>query len=346
MNKLFVVVVLGVVVVVTAVAVWQTQARAADWQAYIARPQRVMGTAAALAVVLPPGQDDLADRALQSGEQRLRQLESRMSRYLAASALSQLNSAPAGQTIQLPRDLMQVLREARRMFERTDGAFDVTAVPMFRLWHETSKQGQLPDPQQLARARARSRWSHVQLFGDHVIKSSSAVRFDLGGIAKGYAIDRAVEAMRRLAPRGGMVDVGGDVRVWGAAADGRAWTVAIRDPFNDQLMPMKLHVRDRAVCTSGNYARFFEVDGRTYSHILDPRSGEPADLAPSVTVVADDAMTADAWATSLSVLGLEGLGKLPQGVEAMMIIGLRSDYQMHTTPGFKALLQPPNPPAE
>lgn len=348
-SKILVFAVLGVVVVVTVVAVWQTRADAADWQAYLARPRRVMGTAATLAVVLPPGRDDLARRALEAGEQRLRAFESRMSSYLAASALSKLNSASAGQSVALPTEVIRVLREARRMYEQTDGAFDVTAVPMFKAWHDAAKQGHLPDRQNIERARARSRWSQVQLFSDHVIKSSATVSFDLGGIAKGYAIDRAVEAMRRLAPRGGMVDVGGDVRVWGSSAENQAWTVGIRDPFSDQLMPMKLHVNDRAVCTSGNYARFVEINGRTYSHIIDPRSGQPADLTPSVTVVAADAMTADGWATALSVLGAEGLSRLPAGVEAMLITGLRADYQMHTTPGFKALLQPPAPadqPAE
>ena len=147
------------------------------------------------------------------------------------------------------------------------------------------------------------------------------------------------------------MEVGGDIRCFGRSDSGGKWRIGIRNPFDPHSSKMLavLAIEEGAVCTSGNYFRFTEIDGRRYSHIVDPRTGQPVDAAPSVTVVGPTATAADGWATALSVLGPEGLSLLPKRahVEAMMIIGDRNDWQVRMTPGFAGLLiekpRPPNP---
>jgi len=123
---------------------------------------------------------------------------------------------------------------------------------------------------------------------------------------------------------------------------GKPWPVDLQNPFGRGRVA-RLEVSDTAVTTSGNYARYAEIDGRRYSHIIDPRTGRPAEAAASVTILAPEAMTADIWATALGVLGLDGFALLPEGVEALIVIGDEHNYRVYCTPGCRGLLVEPLP---
>jgi len=233
-----------------------------------------------------------------------------------------------------------MLIAARDAAEATDGAFDVTCRPLIELWRDAGKHGTLPEVARREEARASSRWKLITLLTDGAVKQSDTARVDLGGIAKGYAIDRAVEIVRRADPSGGLVDIGGDLACFGKPADRKFWSVDLRDPFSEEPLGT-LQLGEGAACTSGNYERFAEIEGRRYSHILDPRTGMPAEAVPSVTVVSRSAMTADIWATALSVLGPDGFGRLPEGVEALIVTGDSQAERIFATPGFRALLKQP-----
>ncbi|NJN64881.1 MAG: FAD:protein FMN transferase [Acidobacteria bacterium] len=171
--------------------------------------------------------------------------------------------------------------------------------------------------------------------GHSAIKSRGTARVDVGGNAKGYAIDLAVRAMQAAGARGGLVDVGGDLRFFGEAPDGVAWTIDIRHPDGRSVYRSLALTGDRAVCTSGNYARFAEIGGRRFSHIIDPRSGWPADATPSVTVIGPDTLTVDTWATALSVLGPEGLARLPENLDALILtLAIDGTIVEHRSPSF------------
>ncbi len=310
-----------------------------------ARPAGIMGTEGTLCVVVRADQADIAEEALEAAEQALRRVESRMSVYLSASEVSRFNEAGKGKVV-LSAETMEVLRLAKAKAMVTDGAFDITCRPLLELWAQAGEEGKVPTREELAGARSASTWYDLHLDDDGVIKGKDSVQIDLGGIAKGYGIDKAIEAMRSHGVAGGLVDVGGDVRCFGRRDDGRAWGVGIRNPFQPgagDFLAM-LRVADKAVCTSGNYFRFIEIAGDRYSHIIDPRPGPnmgmPADTIPSVTVLAPTAASADAWATALSVLGPEGLSLLQRdsGVEAMVVTGGPDDYQTHATGGMAAFM--------
>jgi thiamine biosynthesis lipoprotein len=198
----------------------------------------------------------------------------------------------------------------------------------------------LPTPEDLREARAQSSWDQIQFGPGGVTKSLSSTRVDVDGIAKGYAIDRALEVLQRSGARGGMVEVGGDLRLFGEGPEGGLWTLAIRSPFEDRPWA-ELELQEGAVCSSGDYARYLEIGGRRFSHIVDPRTGWPTEATHAVTVVGQDAVTADAWATALSVLGVPGLPLLDQqeGLQAMVVTGGPDDYTVHATPGFRQILR-------
>jgi thiamine biosynthesis lipoprotein len=139
-----------------------------------------------------------------------------------------------------------------------------------------------------------------------------------------------------------MVDVGGDLRCFGRPPSGDKWSVRIRDPFSDGVFG-EFELEAGAVCTSGGYARFRQIDARRYGHIIDPRTGRPADAAASATVVAPRALMADVWGTALCILGTEGLAQLPKGTDALLILGTRDDHQTVGTSGFARLFTPTNP---
>jgi thiamine biosynthesis lipoprotein len=298
-----------------------------------------MGTSCVLAAAAEPGQQAHAEGALREAEAAVRAVEIRMSRWLADSEISRLNAAEAGEHVPLSAETFEVLRAARDAHVRSKGAFDVTCAPVIELWRDALARGELPSEGELAQARAASGWQQIELTRVAAVKRHAAARVDLGGIAKGYAIDRAAEILRQAGLAGGLVDIGGDLLCFGKPPTGDAWTVDVQDPFAEGCFA-RLRLPDGgAVCTSGNYARFREIAGKRYSHILDPRTLRPADAAASVTVVAADAVTADVWATALSVLGPEGFDRLPEGVEAMLVTGTGSDFEVHGTPGLGSLLE-------
>jgi thiamine biosynthesis lipoprotein len=150
--------------------------------------------------------------------------------------------------------------------------------------------------------------------------------------------------MKSAGAVGGLVNVGGDIVAFGKRADGQTWTIGVKHPFDSNALVGRLRVEDRAVATSGLQQRFVEIDGRRYSHIVDPRSGRPVDEAPCVTVIAPDGLTADAWATVFSVLSpaegkklIDG-GGVDAGVEVMWISGDADEPKFEQTAGFGAFL--------
>jgi thiamine biosynthesis lipoprotein len=235
--------------------------------------------------------------------------------------------------------MMTVLTLGQELHSSTKGTFDITARPLIEIWRRAGKQGLLPSRDDLIAARAESNWSHIHLAAEGVSKELSSTRVDVDGIAKGYAIDQATAVLQRSGAPGGMVEIGGDLRLFGETPDAKPWNVAIRSPFEEASWA-EIEILEGAVCSSGDYARFIEIEGRRYSHIIDPRSGRPTEESHAVTVVGTDAATADAWATALSILGVAGLDLLnaEAGLEAMVVTGGPDDYEVRATPGFRRLL--------
>jgi len=303
-------------------------------------PIGIMGTDTELTTVAPGHKKKKALAALQKAEQALRDVEAKMSSWLEASELSQFNIAPAGKPAKLSETTLGLLRLSEQIARQTDGAFDVTCRPILLTWAAARKAKQLPSDKDIALAISKCGWDKIELHSDSAAKTVDGACVDLGGIAKGFGIDRAAESLEKSGMLGGMVNVGGDVRCFGQRPGGGKWRIGVRNPFNRDTTFAIIKLSSGSVCTSGNYERYFTINAKRYSHIVDPRTGRPVGAAPSVTVVAPTATAADAWATALSVLGEAGLELIDEnsGIEAMLVIGGPKDYRLVMTPGFDKLL--------
>lgn len=300
-------------------------------------PASIMGTSTTIKAAVSKSQEKKGGQALQDAEEALRRVDALMSIWVGTTELARLNKAPAGQIMPLSDETLSLLQQAKEMTEETGGAFDPTCTPLIELWKKAEKEDREPSAEDLAQALGKTGWRWFVFHEHGVEKIRDEASIDLGGIAKGYAVDKAITLMKGDI-LGGMVQCGGDLQVFGWDDKASLWRIAIRDPFSNQgsQLPETLILgQDEGVSTSGNYERYYTVQGKRRSHIVDPRTGIPVDEVPQVTVIAPNATLSDGWSTALTVLGPEGLKRLPKGVEAMMIVGKKDDAKVYKTDGFE-----------
>jgi len=227
-----------------------------------------------------------------------------MSIHRADSELSALNRAAGQGEVAVSEDLFQVLQAAQSIHQRSGGAFDVTIRPVADLWGFIWKVHRLPTEAELRSALAKVGFEKVilnpQTLGVRI--TEPGVSIDLGGIAKGYAVDRAVERLKSMGVSSAMVKAGGDLRVLGLPPGEDHWQVQLEDP-DKRGRRMALRMKSGALSTSGDYENFFDVEGRRFSHILNPRDGMPVEGVAACTVLAPTCMESDALATTFFILG-------------------------------------------
>ena len=276
-----------------------------------------------------------ADAAAEAVFQRFDELNAVMSDYLRTSELIEVcrKCDETGEAVPVSDDLFEVLTQARHFDELSGGAFDITVSPLVKLWRRSRTFGKLPPSDYLAEAKKRVGRENWELLaaesnGNRNGKKSGSVRtlqkgvrFDLGGIAKGFAID---EGFRLLVERGfsrSLVDAGGDMRFGDAPPGKKGWTIGIASLDPKAKAAFYRERENGAAATSGDTFRYVEIDGVRYSHLIDPRTGNPLTRHAVVTVFAPTATEADALASALAVLGPnEGIAlvdRLPN-VEAIL----------------------------
>ncbi len=290
------------------------------------RPERfetrfsAMGTDARVAVEAPSA--SAARPFLMAAAGAIESVETLMSTFREESEVSRLNRYGAEREVALSAETVTVLRTAREFSRLSEGAFDVTYAPLRTLWREAAGSGRVPDDELVRQTLRRVGWQKLEVGEGSGRFLESGMKVDLGGIAKGYAVDLAAEAMIEAGAEAGLVDVGGDIRLFGLPAGEQHWRIGVRSPEGGVDVTI-LQLHEAGVATSGDYARGFRIGDEWFSHIVDPRSGRPVEHMASVTVVAPDAMTADALSTTLSVVGaepgLELVESLPE-VECMLLV--------------------------
>jgi thiamine biosynthesis lipoprotein len=264
-------------------------------------------------VVLYAPDERSATRGFEVAFARIAQLDAMLSDYRDDSELTRLSRASGGPAVRVSDDLFTVLERSLELSRQTGGAFDVSVGPVVRVWRRARRQRQLPTPQQIADALERTGYSKIKLDprARSVQMARSGMLLDLGGVAKGFACDQALVALAGVGITRALVDGGGDISVGEAPPERTAWTVAVASPVRPNARPQtEIALVCAAAATSGDTERYFEVDGRRFSHIIDPRTGRALADRRQVTVVAPDGLTADALATAVSVLGAESGLKL------------------------------------
>ncbi|THD51098.1 MAG: FAD:protein FMN transferase [Phenylobacterium sp.] len=238
-------------------------------------------------------------------EAEVRRIEAKYSRYRPDSELSRLNAVAAtGGAASIDPETRGLIAFAQACHHKSDGAFDVTSGLLRSAWD--LKRARLPAQAALNELLPRIGLDKVTLSDAGVAFGSQGMELDFGGLGKEYAADRAAEICLELGVRHGFVDFGGDIRVIGPQPDGQPWLIGIRDPSDPDLLVAEVRVESGALATSGDYEHYIEVEGRRYSHILDPRTGWPSRGLSSVTVITDRCLVAGSLATSAMVKGEDG----------------------------------------
>lgn len=244
------------------------------------------------------------EEALKLCEERIQKLESDLSVTLEGSDIWNLNYRDA---VTVSDDTYGLIAEALKLCEETGGALDITLYPVLREWGFTTDEYHVPDEKILTSLLEKVDYRAVDMEASgKTIMVPEGMELDLGAVAKGYTGDCLLEILREQNVESAMVDLGGNVQVLGSKPDGSPWKVAVRDPFDTSSQIGVLEVTDKAVITSGGYERYFEENGQTYWHILNPADGYPADSGLlSVTVVGESGVRCDGLSTALFVMGME-----------------------------------------
>ncbi len=300
----------------------------------------VMGTFAR--VVAVAADSNTAKRSIDAAFAEIEKVEKRMNYHKSDSEISELNRDGFARAVKVSKSTYEVLEKSIKFSKLSGGAFDVTVGPLVDLWHSAEETNSLPTDTELQQARSKVGYDKLILDANEesVRFAAEGMKVDLGGIAKGYAIDKAVEAMQKSGAIGGMVDIGGEIRCFGSPPVSQdIWRIGLQDPaaaedvMNTSKPLLTLRLTDAAVATSGDYHRFVTIGGKRYSHIVDPESGYSSESLASVTIICPSATDADALATAVTVMGREkGLAlieKMP-GVEAILITPAPEFKQIRT----------------
>jgi len=249
------------------------------------------------------GDADALRAAAAAARAEVDRLELKYSHYRDDSLIAQFGAcADTGQSCEVDEETANLLDFAAALTEQSDGRFDLTAGVLTKLWD--LRDDRLPSAAAIAAARARCGWRDlVRWERPRLAFARSGVRLDLGGLVKEYAADRAAQVFREHGVRHGVVDLGGDLALIGAHADGTPWRAGIKAPRTPQEAFATIELTRGGLATSGDYERSRVVDGRRYTHIVDVRNGEPVQSFASVSVLADTCLIAGAAATLAILFG-------------------------------------------
>ncbi|HUH48177.1 MAG TPA: FAD:protein FMN transferase [Arenibacter sp.] len=296
-----------------------------------------MGTQIGL-IFYASGNIDNAQTIAKSVFQRIDDLNATLSNYIEHSELNHLGKN-TDVPVDVSQDLFQILKLSDIYSKKTNGAFDVTLGPLINLWKAVLKQGRIPTGQEITSTLKRTGYRNIEFPAVRsVILRKTGMQLDLGGIGKGFAADEAIKVLRENGINTALVDMGGDITVSGPPPNKEFWTLGF-SYFNEKGEEVfnKVKLRDQAIATSGDQYQYTLIDGKRYSHIIDPKSGRALSNRIQVTTIAPNGAMADAYASALSVLGIkegEKIVKETADLEVFIVEDVPGQYKSWSTPGF------------
>lgn len=306
---------------------------------------RTMGTT--YSIIWPKQVSDVSITKLKTRiDALLIALNTEMSTYDKSSELSRFNLSNAPATQAISKDFSEVMALSKTLYKQTDGYFDVSIGPLVNLWGFGPDKSPNKTPLDTEIKNRLSKIGLNQVDLDQGILSKSHDRYiDLSAVAKGYAVDKVADVLDEIGINAYLVEIGGEMRAKGQKAEGKPWRIAIETPDLHQRKVQKiLPVNDVAIATSGDYRNYFELEGRRYSHTIDPKTGRPVehDLA-SVTVIDIECARADALATAMLVMGKEKAKAfaIKNQVKAYLIVrNEQGEFEEYLTPAFSGWFNP------
>ncbi|HEU4684077.1 MAG TPA: FAD:protein FMN transferase [Nitrospira sp.] len=306
----------------------------------VKRVQMHMGTLVSITSVADT--QEQAQASVESGFREIKRLEQLLSTWIADSELTRVNQAAGSTPVVVSPDTIELVSRSLEIARLTEGGFNIAVGPAVEAWSVTERQA-IPTSTELAAIKPLTDWKAIRLDPNAktIFLPLAGMRIDVGGIGKGYAADRAVEAMRKAGANGGVVALSGDIKTFGRLPDGMKFPFAIQHPRREGGVLAVVELQDEAISTAGDYERFFERDGVRYHHILDPVSLQPARDCQSVTVIAKEGVWADGLDTGIFVMGpVKGMSLIERldGVEAIIV---DRDGRVHVSSGLQSRLRFP-----
>lgn len=296
-----------------------------------------MGTVISQKVYGPNGQ-----AAMSEAMDKITDLEVLLTFNAPEGDIYKLNENAGKGRVELSPETIEILKEAQKVSELSDGAFDVTVGPVVKSWGIGTDQERIPAPEELQALLPLVNYKDLEVNETSAFLKRTGQMVDLGGIAKGYAGDAARDIYKKNGIKSAFINLGGNVVTLGNKPDGSPWTVGIRNPRPDtnptggQPILGTVTVTDKAVVTAGDDQRYFEKDGKRYHHIIDAHTGYPADSdLMSVTLITDSSFVADALDTAIYILGLEKGRELIQKQEGIEAVFVTRDKKIYVTEGLK-----------
>ncbi|MBK7635028.1 MAG: FAD:protein FMN transferase [Saprospiraceae bacterium] len=268
---------------------------------------------------------EVCKQAVEIGILEVRRIEALLSTFSEDSITASINKNAGVSPIQVPVEVFYLIERCQRISNLTQGAFDITYGSVDKkYWNFDTKMAQLPDPKIAKKAVKLVDYRNLVLDAQEktVFLKYKGMRIGFGGIGKGYAAEMAKKVMISKGVERGVVNAAGDLTAWGNQINGRPWTIGIADPNHKQNLFSQFEISNKSVATSGDYEKYVIIDGKRYSHTIDPVTGMPAQGLKSVTILCQNAELADALTTPLIVMGRDaGLHMINQlnGVEAIII---------------------------
>ncbi len=262
----------------------------------------------------------------------MRRIEALMSSYKDDSELTYINNHAAIRAVEISDEMMHLIRKSIHFSEISQGAFDITYASIGYAYDYRNRQQ--PSDESISEKLPAIDYHHIMISGNKVQFDNDAVRIDLGGIAKGYAVDRAADIIRQCGITKAIVSAGGDSRIIGDR-DGRPWVIGIQHPRDPAGVALRLPLSDSAISTSGDYERFFIENGNRVHHIINPATGRSATASWSATVIGPNALATDALSTSIFILGpIDGIAMI-EGLEGFDAIVIDNAGKVHYSSGFE-----------
>lgn len=280
------------------------------------------------------GPKDITVKAVNLAFARMQQIDEKFNALNVKSPLYAYNKY--GVAIS-DEEILKLIETATKISRDTNGAFDITVYPLIELWGFYTDTPSLPADEKIKNALSDVNFKNLIFYNGKLTKHKKGVAIDLGGIAKGYAIKEAARVLKGQGVNSAVIDAGGDVYVLGKKGN-KLWRIGIKNPRAEGLLGY-LEAEDLAVVGSGDYERFFIKDGKRYHHIMNPRTGYPAQGLSGITVIYPDPVIADAWATALFVLGAKDGIKMAEKIPGMEVIMVTVQGEKIYTPGLKKALK-------
>lgn len=295
-----------------------------------------MGTQIGLVFYEKDGQK--ADSIAQLVFKRIDELNRTLSNYLPESEINQLSKRP-NMNVALSEDLFRLMNISVNLAKSTNGAFDITLGPLIELWKNARENRQVPSIAEIKTAQQSTGYGNLEFLNGNIIRiKQEGMQLDVGGIGKGFAADEAISLLKRNGINAALVDMGGDVTVSEAPPNKEFWVLGF-SYFNEngEEVFQKIKLKNQAVATSGDLYQYAIIDGKRYSHIINPKNGMALSNNIQVTVVAPNGTMADAYASALSVLGIEEGRKIVQettDLEVFMVEDIPGAYKQWNSSGF------------